>query len=317
MSTERNYWVFRSKWREQECIERNVIIYEWNVDFSQGLDKLTEEQKQQVNNSSSRQWGPIRNYASIKKGDIVVLPRKWGGVAVGETTSEALYDGRNYFKVNWLCEWYDRKDLPSGLQGRGLGMATFKNLWRYKEKLERLIESKFKGLSAKVQEKQLEHAKEITSKIANHINKAKNMSFGDKEFEDFVMDLFELHYPGLQTEKNNPRREKHDGRDFTGAIVYEELGIYFQMHVQVKQHEGPANWHGIDQIAKSDAEGDYDRNILVTTGRADEAMKKEAKKRDIVLIDCEELATMIWENFEDIEEKWKAKLGLISSVATV
>ena len=75
-----------------------------------------------------------------------------------------------------------------------------------------------------------------------------------------------------------------------------------------------ADMGGLFQIAKSNAEAEYTKNILVTTGEANADMRKQAEEKDIILIDNKEIAELIYNNFDKIKDEYKAKLKLISEI---
>ena len=314
--SERNYWMFRSKGSKVRdpkfCIDNNVITYGWSG-LKHKLATEPEKALEEIKEHHKTQLSMARNFTHIKKGDIVVLPY-WGGVAIGETTSDALFkdewkdgDGPNHFEVKWLCKCYDRKNLSSAMQVDLNLPPTFLNLSeKYKQELETLIE--------KFEAEKVNKIAETIDKIAEHINNSNNLSFGDTEFERFIMHLFELEYPGLQTEYTNNRKESVTGTDFTGSINYKNIGIEIILNVQVKQHQGNASASGLHQVNKSNSDAEYTKNILVTTGKTTEDLKKEAKELGVILIDNKAIAEMILNNFSEIDEKYKGKLRIIDTI---
>ena len=92
---------------------------------------------------------------------------------------------------------------------------------------------------------------------------------------------------------------------------------YLVYNIQVKQHEGISNRKAIDQILKSDASANETKNVVVNTGRFNEDDKKYAEENSVILIDADKLAEMIYENFDKIDDEYKAKLNLYSSIRPV
>ena len=328
MNTEKNYWMFRVKpvgsqpqKTSKFCLNNNVVTYGWAW-LKNKLAEDPEKALQEIcKHGRPRALSMARNFSHMKKGDILVLPLSWGGIAIGEFTSDALWkeewidsDAANYFEVKWLTKWHPRNELSSAFQSSLKYRGTFLNLWRYTQELDNLISSGFKRLDEKFQENTNEKNENSKNKIAEHINTNQNLFFGDTEFEYFMMHLFELQYPGLKTQKNTAPKEAYDGKDFTGTINYENIGIDITLNVQVKQHQGNASAHGLYQIDKSDAEGEYDKNILVTLGKKTDEMEKIAGEKGIILLDNQDIAEMIIENFDAIEEKYKAKLNLTREI---
>jgi len=313
----RNYWMFRVKFPDlmQECLNEGNIRCGWDADL---VNDTEDKIRRDLGGFSKRSVGMALKFKQINEGDIIVMPRPWGGIAVGEAKSkEFLRDKGGWFgnsiSVEWLCAWYPRKDLSSQFQSSLKYQATFLNLWRYEGELESLIASGFRGLKDNHSESREKHTEELVEQISEHINKSANLSFGDTEFEKFIMHLFELNFPGLVTEKNTAKKEKEDGRDFTAHL--DVLGIAIQLNVQVKQHQGYADHHGLNQISRSDADDPYVKNVLVTTGKATEELNKLADDKHVTLIDNKELATMIVENFHHIGDFYRGKLGLLSTIA--
>ena len=97
----------------------------------------------------------------------------------------------------------------------------------------------------------------------------------------------------------------------------DELETYLVYNIQVKQHEGISNRKAIDQILKSDASANETKNVVVNTGRFNEDDKKYAEENSVILIDADKLAEMIYENFDKIDDEYKAKLNLYSSIRPV
>ena len=56
---------------------------------------------------------------------------------------------------------------------------------------------------------------------------------------------------------------------------------------------------------------------MVNTGRFNEDDKKYAEENSVILIDADKLAEMIYENFDKIDDEYKAKLNLYSSIRPV
>ena len=322
MSKEVHYWMFRvsNKWgnRTDFCLENNLVYCGWNIGLSQGLEH-DEIRKRGKEKFSNRSISMALNFTRMQQDDIILMPR-YGGVAIGKVLEKEYRDDLEWqdtIKVEWLIKWYPKSDLSSALQSSLKYRGTFLNLRRYKDELKALVEKGFKNLNESYKEKQLKNEEALKKQIAEHINKNQNLFFQDIEFEYFIMDLFALNYPGLLTNKNFGKQEKIDGKDFTGTICYDDLGIDVVLNVQVKQHEDNADIGGLFQIDKSDADDPYTKNVLVTTGRRTNEMVEIAKEKDITIIDNGGLAEMIFENFDNIDEKYKAKLGLISSIGFV
>ena len=311
-----NYWMFRvsNKWgnRAEFCFINNLVYCGWNI----GLSILDREEILKNNPESSKM---AIKFTEIKKDDIIIMPVS-NGIAIGRAIQKEFRDDLDWqdtLKVEWLTKYYPRKDLSSRLQSSLKYYGTFLNLWRYSEELDKLIERGFTDLTKNYLESKLKKQDVIISDITEHINSNSNLNFQDREFEDFIMHLFEIHYSGLIGQKNNQKQEAKDGKDLTMSIDYDDFDINVSFNIQVKQHEGTTNSSVLNQISKSSDENAFTKNVVVTTGKINDETRKKAKEMAIILFGAEELASMIFENFSSIDLVYQTKLNLYNSILSI
>lgn len=309
----RNYWLFRvsEKWgkRIDFCKENNLIYCGWNI----GLSSKTPKEVLTENPWASRM---AIKFCHIQEGDVIIMPNH-GGIAIGIAKNKQLreyLDWKDTLNVNWLTKWYPRKDLSSKFQSRLKFRGTFLNLTDLKSDIEALIDSDFISLKESFNQKiELEREENIKT-IAEHLNKRADIYFQDVEFEKFILELFKINYNGFEGFKNNQRQEAIDGRDLCLTYVIDELDLFLELNIQVKQHTNKASFGGVFQINKSinDDKNTLSRNILVTSGTVDDDFKKKALETNVYVYGPEDIAKMILDNYSDINEKYLQKLNIIN-----
>lgn len=329
---DRQYWLFRDK-NIDECFKANTIGYGWDdFDLSKYRnDKIyAEETIKTVKNwttPNTRHISIINNFVSINIGDIVILPYQYN-IAIGEITSfngydEKYYDsGRsNYYPVKWLLKSYGRNNLSSDFQTTLKYKAAILKIFYYKEEIENIIHNIDKGITNLLDSYAIklstQRAEDIQS-IFSHINNRGNLHFQDYEFEYFILELLKLAY-NLEGFKNSNVTEATDGRDLILSLNYNEIGIDVQWNIQVKQHSGTTNNYAINQILRSKST-ETEINVVATNAMFTDVDKDFAKKNNVILIDGIFLATLIYDNFEELYKiypEYVAKLGLLKKIVSI
>jgi len=314
-----NYWMFRvsNKWGDMssDCLKNNFICCGWNMDMTRKRDEIIKQYP-----SASKM---AIKFTYINEGDIVIMPIS-NGIAIGKVISKPIYrvdlPWKDTLNVEWLTKFYPRKNLPSSLQGSLKYRGTFLNLKNYTNEISAIINTGFKDYGAKYAEMQRDMENADVKTIEKHISSRNNLNFSDREFEQFILHLFELNYYGLTGQQgltgklNNQKQEAKDGKDLTMSIDYDDFDINIKFNIQVKHHEGNSNIHGINQISKSDDSDPFTKNIVVSTAYFSDDLQKKAKERNIILIGPEQLANIINDNFDRIIPIYQAKLNLFQSI---
>ncbi len=312
-NNQRNYWLFRvsERWgkRIDVCKEKNFVHCGWDID----LIHLEPKEILKEHPWASRM---AIKFCYIQEGDIIIMPN-YGGIAIGIAKNKQLredLDWKNTLNVEWLIKWYPRKDLSSKFQTKLKFRGTFLNLADVKTEIEELITSDFASLKESYDTKSQEARDNDIKIIAEHLNKRADISFQDREFEYFILDLFKIHYNGFEGDKNDQRQEAIDGKDLYLTYAIEELDLLVELNIQVKQHTNKASFAGVFQINKSvnDNEEVLSRNILVTSGKVDEDFKKSALEEKVYVYGPEDIAEMILENYNDLSKKYLQKLNIIN-----
>ena len=144
---------------------------------------------------------------------------------------------------------------------------------------------------------------------------ARQARMSDTDFERFVLDLLMRSF-NLEGEKNTGHLEATDGKDLmVYSKSFQGLGLpSISWNVRVKQHAGETDEYAVNQISMSDNSELYVHNVVVSSTRFSEKAKTTAKERNVVLIDGEKLAEIIYDNFDKIPLQHKRKLGFIQTI---
>ena len=310
-----NYWMFRvsNKWgyRTRVCLDEGFVCCGWNIGLS------NKEPSEILKNHPWASRMAIK-FTYIKENDVIIMPVP-GGVAIGRAKDKVFradLDWQDTLNIEWLTHYYDRKNLSSNLQSSLKYRGTFLSLNRYAPEFEQLISEDFISKSASHAKTKQNLAEQQLDSISKHLS-SRSLNFQDREFEDFVMHLFELNYPGITGHKNNQRQEANDGKDLTMGIDFDDFDLNIKFNIQVKQHGGHASHNALTQISKSDDENHYVKNVVITTANLDDDIRAQAKDMKIILFGPRELAEMIIDNFENIDHEYQAKLNLFTSIKTL
>ena len=313
-TNETNYWMFRVR-DSQYALDTDIVSYGWS---GYDLGQRKEEAIQEIRKYGQRKASMAKNFLLINENDIVLMPLS-KCVAIGRVISDAIYrkdlenkDESNTYNVEWLVKYYDRTNFSSALQTSLKYRGTFLNLWRYNTELKETVKNKFLNLSNEFSEFMEKKQKDEIEKISNHIISRNNIKFQDTEFEKFVEIIFAINY-GFEATSNSNKKEAEDGKDLTVSLDIEELETNLKYNIQVKQHDGYTE-QGIDQISMSKDSDPYTRNVVVSNARFNDKVIKYAKEKNVILIGADQLAKMIYVNFDKLEDKYKAKLNLYPSI---
>jgi predicted Mrr-cat superfamily restriction endonuclease len=311
----RNYWLFRvsEKWgkRIDFCKKNNLVYCGWNI----GLSSKTPIEILNAHPWASRM---AIKFCYIQEGDVIIMPN-YGGIAIGIAKSKQLredLDWQDTLNVEWLTKWYPRKDLSSKFQSRLKFRGTFLNLADLKTDIETLISSDFVSLKESYNQKIEQEREENIKLIAKHLNKRADIYFQDVEFEKFILELFKINYNGFEGVKNDQRQEAIDGKDLYLTYAIDELDLFVELNIQVKQHSNNASFGGVFQIKKSKNEDSnvFSRNILVTSGNVTDKFKEKASKENVYVYGPEDIAKMILENYSDISSNYLKKLKIANKL---
>lgn len=324
MNTESRLWLFRTL-DNYYCLKNNTVNYGWS---DHNLYEWHDRLYSQIRSDFDTRAAEVANALRIKKGDILIMPLKWeGGIAIAEVLSDhiqysiskELYakDMSNYYDVKWLTKFYNRTDLPAEIQSTLKYRRANLNIDYYRREFEQIISNAQSGVHAdeeryglRVAEQRKADVQAIYSVISN-----RQARMSDTDFERFVMDVLMCAF-NLEGWKNNSHAEATDGRDLMlFSKSFQGLGIQsISWNVQVKQHSGETDAHAVEQISMSDNADLYIHNVVVSSTRFTEVAKTKAKEKNVVLIDGENLAEIIYDNFNKISLNHKRKLGFIQSL---
>jgi predicted Mrr-cat superfamily restriction endonuclease len=249
-------------------------------------------------------------------------------IAIGKVISLNKYDKNkydddraNYYQVEWIVKSYPRNELNSDFQTTLKYKATILDISYYINKIETILENQKKGIFGLRDEYTMLSSKQRNEDILDiykHINNRGNIKFQDTDFEYFILDLLKIAY-NLEGEKNSVQNEAIDGRDLILYLNYNEIGISVQWNVQVKQHSNITDSYSIEQILRSKS-SETEINVVVTNADFETSEKQFAQKNNVILITGRILASLIYDNFEKLSDKYPdylAKLGLIKKISII
>jgi len=324
----KSFWLFRTL-DNYYCLEHNTINYGWS-DFSL-YDDYFECSYDELREEFGSRAREVSNCFKIRKGDILIMPLKWeGGIAIGEvlsehilySESEELYkkDMSNYFEVKWITEYYDRTDLPAEIQSTLKYRRSNLNIDDYEETFEKIIEDTNKGINSDEEKYGVSVADQRMQDILliHEIISNRSAKMIDTDFERFILDLFGISF-NLEGYKNTAYNESEDGKDIMLSFKnFQSLGLdLLSWNIQIKQHVGETNSWAIEQISLSDNSKPFVFNVVVSSAKFSESAREKAKEKNVILIDGEHLAEIIYDNFEKIPVHHKRKLGLIISLKQI
>lgn len=308
-----------------QCLANDTINYGWSdYDLHEWSNRAYDEIREEFGSRTPE----VTNCLAIRKGDILVMPLKWeGGIAIARvlsehvehSDSEELYnkDMSNYFDVEWLTKFYNRTDLPAEIQTTLKYRRAILNIDYYRDQFDQIIANTSSGVHADEERYGQQVAEGRKSDIQEifRVISTRQARMSDTDFEVFVMDLLMRSF-NLEGVKNTGHLEAVDGKDLmVYSKSFQGLGLQsISWNVQVKQHAGETDIYAVDQISRSDNSELYVHNVVVSSTKFSDAAQAQAKERKVVLIDGENLAEIIVDNFDKIPLLYKRKLGFIQSL---
>lgn len=131
--------------------------------------------------------------------------------------------------------------------------------------------------------------------------------------------MFKLNYNGFEGFKNDQRQEAVDGKDLCLTYAIDELDLYVELNIQVKQHTNNAFFGSVFQIKKSNNQkkNTLSKNVLVTSGVVDDTFRTKALEHSVYVYGSEDIAKMILDNFSDISSNYLQKLNIVNQLMVI
>ena len=292
--------------------KENVIALGWKKIGNLSRLKTREEFKQQYEQVYPQaKAGAIPIHAGIlyrfvyemKNGDVVIFPRKlsreiWIGKVVGEYKYEPQYDYPHLRKVEWLKKYPRTRFSQGALYEIGSAM-TFFQVKSFAEEFAAAIEQK-EFISVVLEEEAIGLvADDIEQQSRDFVLKQINQKLKGHALAEFVAHLLNLMRYKTKVSEPGPDR----GIDI---VAYkDDLGVEPPVIlVQVKSGEGEVNEATVSELYGKVSEKDF--GLFVSVG----GFNKRAHdfcfgKRNLKLIDGDELVELVYKYYDRLDGKYK------------
>ena len=297
--------------------KENVIALGWKKIGNLSRLKTREEFKQQYEQVYPQaKAGAIPIHAGIlyrfvyemKNGDVVIFPRKlsreiWIGKVVGEYKYEPQYDYPHLRKVEWLKKYPRTRFSQGALYEIGSAM-TFFQVKSFAEEFAAAIEQK-EFISVVLEEEAIGLvADDIEQQSRDFVLKQINQKLKGHALAEFVAHLLNLMRYKTKVSEPGPDR----GIDI---VAYkDDLGVEPPVIlVQVKSGEGEVNEATVSELYGKVSEKDF--GLFVSVG----GFNKRAHdfcfgKRNLKLIDGDELVELVYKYYDRLDGKYKGMFPL-------
>ena len=292
-----------------------------------------------------RKRSEVKRFINIKKGDIIIVPG-YKSFYLGETTDEFIYDESkknidlaNQLKVNFKKDRegepipFERKGkntaLMTKLRARGFTVLEVRNdqdsdLTKYIDELMR--EEQDISDAAKINKKEQEERKRFKIDLKNALSNYSRTSFqaGGIGFEDLIKNLMEC--DGYEVKRLDKAVGGSGKADADIQAVKKSLlvdGFSTAVYIQAKHYSGESE-NGIDQIIEfkkkvNENFEDFDIGVkseniqyaLISSGEFDRKVREKADINNIVLIDGDKLAEILFDKIDKLPEEIRYQLGFI------
>jgi restriction system protein len=238
---------------------------------------------------------------------------------------EGVSNGENQVEVKFLrnedgdVAFIPRNTLSTALQSRLKLRMAIANFSSFKDELLRLVDSTNKGevhtWKTEVERKEAEAEKKFKIDLLKRIQKGKEISLsaGGYGLEKLVKELLQEqgYEASIQAKNQSSGIDDIDIIAERANLLTSKVEVLF---IQVKHHKGTTSSWGIEQLKAYPVSDDIDfySKVLITTGKIDEAVKFEAEKDNIVILDGDQFVEWLYENIELLGINTKAALGIIS-----
>lgn len=292
----------------QEALKNGFVAVGWNELGS--LDKYTslsqireglERTKQYTPAQLGQQAGQVERFAlKMKVGDRVCMPLGDGKYAVGilgeyfyeeNPSGECIYKHRR--KVQWDHKILQKKDMSTSMAYSLGAIMTVFSLDQYAQEIEALMA----GKEFSPAEKPLRIRDQVLQQL---------MELDGREFEEFIMHL--LNIIGFKASTTQYTNDK--GIDVIGILDAEGLAD-ITVRVQVKR-VGSAIGRRIVQELRGAINRDEHPCIITTSTFHNNAIEEaeDPSKVAVKLVDGDDLASLILNHFDDLDDRYKVLLGI-------
>ncbi|WP_353570018.1 restriction endonuclease [Candidatus Albibeggiatoa sp. nov. BB20] len=314
----------------KEFFDNSIVAVGWsNVDFSSfsGTKKLVDEIQLKYKYLASRSptsrgktLNQIRRFKLIKKDDKILVPY-WSNICLAIATGKEVYkatagshDQSNQHEVDYLRDasgdiiFIPRTHLSEALQRRLRVMGSIvSDLDNFSKELDDLFSGQtFDSTFSLKQDKEIEKFKQdLLGKIKSGSTLLKAGGIG---LERLIKHLLEL-------EGYNAKicgKSTFSGlADADIIATKEDRFLPTKLLVQVKHHQGVESTWGAEQLTAIEEEClDCCKLVLVTTAKASDDLIEMCEKKDITLLEGEDLMDWIYDMLPKMNVDFKKKLRI-------
>lgn len=312
-----------------QMIEKNLIGYGWQVDFSQfsQVAELLDAIKTKhgtYGNSRKR----IASFFNLKKGDIVVVPTG-SSIALAEVEGERFFQAGSKKSSNQISVQYcrnqngglikiPRKLLTNALESRLKIRTSIADLQKFDTELMSIFQNIKKNnqyIPSHIDEKKLETQESFKVDLLAAIKGKKTwLESGGIGVENLVVELLQL---DGYTATVQPKNQSSDIADVDIIAIKATRFYQSELLIQVKHHSGHSGEHGIRQLIAYDSDNQNANKWFITTAEISDSTKGLAENHNISTMDGEALVDWLVDSIDSLAEATMRKLGIIQAPVLV
>ncbi len=279
------------------------------------------------NGSIGRMTNQVKNYFSLKNGDIVIVPlgKK---IAIGRVLGQKYYDplfkgghGANqvtvdFFKKENKVIYIPRSKLKENLESRLKLRTTIGDLSRFSQEIEHIIQNlnDYGGFDVKnsYQEKSDLYEAEFKKELLDALWKGNTrLKAGGRGLEELVKELLEIE--GYSNVYILDKKNGEGIADIDIQATSEKNPFLKDILVQVKHHRGETSKHAINQlIAYENETATNAYKWVITTGHISDESKLYAEENQINIMEGEQFVDRIYTNLDKLKNITKENLGIVN-----
>ena len=319
-------------------------------DIELTIKKINIEYYQNSNQSvSGRKRNEVKKFLEIREKDLIIVPC-YKGFYIGKSTGEFVHDSSlrdidlsNQLKVDFLKDndgnplYFTRAGKITALQTK-LGVRGFTILKidepEIQESIQKLAEQGIDcSETSYIAKKENDSFIEFKRQLRNVLQDYKKTSLESKGigFEKLIAELFSS--DGYKT--NILSKKIGDDKADADILAVKECGFSSKFnqayYIQAKHHSGKTDLWGLEQIKSFKAQqselgsitfktseenednivvfGDNIKYVLITSAEFSSDYSEE--NEEIIFIDGNELAEMLFEKIDDMNDEIRYQLGFI------
>ena len=318
----------------RSLVEREEVGYGWAaVNFSEyaSAEALLQAGFAEKGIGVGRKKNQIKRFYNLQAGEIVVVPVA-GAIAFARVEGTKVYNGTagirhaenrvrvSYFKDSSGNAFVPRQVLSTEFQSRLKIRMAIADLSDFADEIDKHLASLEQGaiytwkseLEAREEQDELIFKEKLLSRLKSG-NKI-SLAAGGYGLEKLVCELLEINgYVSRIQAKNQSSGE--DDIDIIASKHNFLTGDVECLYVQVKHHRGTTGLTGLKQLTAYQPEEDCAlvRKVLISTACFGEALKAQAERAQVVLIEGPELVDLLYNHIEQLSDATRASLGITTT----